>query len=67
MIPLLVGAAALVIGGKGVKKTVSAVSKMNDAKDMAHRYERRAKRAEENGKRPGNRPVPPSGSWGRPK
>lgn len=47
MIPLLVGAAALVIGGKGVKKTVSAVSKMNDAKDMAHRYERRAKRAEE--------------------
>ena len=47
MIPLLIGAAALVIGGKGVKKTVSAVSKMNDAKDMAHRYERRAKRAEE--------------------
>ncbi|MEE1598059.1 hypothetical protein [Acidaminococcus fermentans] len=47
MIPLLLGAAALVIGGKGVKKTVSAVSKMNDAKDMAHRYERRSKRAEE--------------------
>ena len=47
MIPLLLGVAALAIGGTGVKKTVSAVSKMNDAKDMAQRYERRAKRAEE--------------------
>lgn len=46
MIPVLLGAAALLIGGKGVKNMLSAKEKLDQAKDIAHSAERKIKRAE---------------------
>lgn len=48
MIPFLIGAAAVIAGIAGATKTVSAVSRLSDAKDIVRGSERRIERAERN-------------------